>query len=105
MPRNEGGEGGRVEDSFALQAVESAGASGEVTVEHAECAGLEVAQDGARCGLDPARAQLEVGARRRREGEVNGNVKRLVLARGKAALQVLGVGQGGSERGVGGAGV
>src|SRR2546423_15531473 len=52
LPRQESGERRRVEDTLALETVGAAGASGEKAVEHSECAGLELAEDGACGGVD-----------------------------------------------------
>src|SRR2546430_10203674 len=61
-PGKEGGESSRVEHAFSLQPIGSSGPRGQEAIEHAEGAGLEVAQDRATGGLDSVRsAVLSVG--------------------------------------------
>ena len=90
----------RVEHALALQAVRAAGLAGEETVELTKSARLQLAEHRASGRLDPPRSDFELGSRGRGQGQVDGHVKSLVLARRKAALEVLGVGKRASEGGV-----
>src|SRR5438874_7473740 len=97
-PGKEGGESSRVEHAFSLQPIGSSGPRGQKAIEHAEGAGLEVAQDRATGGLDSARADVQVRGRGRGQGQVDRDVERFVLARGQSALQVLSVRKRPGER-------
>ena len=98
MPGEEGHKGGRVEDALALQPIGPAGLGGEETIAHSECAWLQIAEDRARGRFDLARPERELVARGRRQRQVHGDVKGLVLARSQPTLKIFGVGEGAGQR-------
>ena len=86
VPRKEGREGTGVEDALALQSVRAARPGCNVPIEHAEVAGSQLAKNRARRRLDPPGTELECFDGGRRQREIDGHMKGLVLTRDQAAL-------------------
>ena len=92
-PRKESDQGACVEDTLAANALDTQWLRREIAVDHAQRAGLELAENGPSRRLDPEGTGLELVESPRRECDVDGYVESLVLARGQPALKILGVRQ------------
>src|SRR4029077_20837952 len=89
QPGKEGCQRRGVENTLAAEAVDASRQCREVAVEHPERARLDLAERGAGRRANPFGALLQGVLGGRNESDVDGNVKRLLLAGGQATLQVL----------------
>ncbi len=79
-PREERCQRAGVEDTLAGQAVDACGKCREVAIEHPERARLELTKRGASRGANLFGTLLQGLLRGRDQGDVDGDVKRLLLA-------------------------
>jgi len=96
-PRKKCDERARVEDTLAREPVDTDGESCQVTIEHPERAWLQLAKSRARGGSNLFGSFLERRRRRGHKRDVDRDMERLLLARGEAPLQILGVRQSSRE--------
>src|SRR5437879_6903818 len=91
VPRKECHQGSRIEHPLALQTVLAAWPSGDVAVEHAEGAWLQLAENRSSSGLDPSRSSIQPVESWTVQRQIHGYMKGRVLARREATLQILSI--------------
>src|SRR4029077_16349794 len=78
-PRKERRQRARVENPLSLGPIDGGRSSRKKAVEHPEGAGLQPGERGTCSGFDFGGALVEARTRRRGEGHIDGDVKRLLL--------------------------